>query len=316
MCDAVFAQWDTAHAPLPDDKPQRQSSRQHLWIGLFIPGLVLQALGTVLQPPVLPILLTGVLLSGIGLALYAMSKGQDWTWCGWSFLGFVGQVPALLYLAYSEKPACYLSKEEIAGQTWKSAIRESRVFLLGLLAAAAWLAYAGYDNGVANYYIGMFTIIAAPISFFLFLGSFSKLRSVQLKRAALLVACVIPVAISAWSISEQERQLGNLSAPLVAALERYKAANNGYPENLEALVPKYLPSLPECTKGSETPVMMYRKSNPEDGYWLVCKRKCLSFYSYKSKWKEWNAEGLMGSYRVRGEFPQLREKPESGTCAR
>jgi hypothetical protein len=79
-------------------------------------------------------------------------------------------------------------------------------------------------------------------------------------------------------------------APVIEALEKYKTANNRYPEKdkLEALTPTYLDTLPSCP-GSNKPGATYYFVTHSGGSMLGC-RFYLSPYLYSSDTKKWKNE--------------------------
>ena len=67
---------------------------------------------------------------------------------------------------------------------------------------------------------------------------------------AVLCGLIGPVmamgAYDSWRIGPVEARVWRDFAPVVTALERFASEKGGYPETLEALVPRYLPALPNC----------------------------------------------------------------------
>lgn len=67
-----------------------------------------------------------------------------------------------------------------------------------------------------------------------------------------LLVCGSCLLLEAMDKRDRKRLAETLAAgdPIIAALERFRADNNEYPETLDALVPRYLKEIPKPTWGT------------------------------------------------------------------
>src|SRR5687767_13731363 len=88
-----------------------------------------------------------------------------------------------------------------------------------------------------------------------------------------ICACVAMVMYfvlsSRWTNRKVAEDTKALAPPVIAALDRYNAANKDYPRTLYELVPQYLPALPLCKLGDDRPKLAYRREG-NTGYELAC----------------------------------------------
>jgi hypothetical protein len=104
--------------------------------------------------------------------------------------------------------------------------------------------------------------------------------------AGVLLALVLGFAIyQAKQQEAEERAIERNAAPLVAALERYKAEKGAYPKDLSPLVPAYIATVPECP-GMSRP-MPYRFEEAEKGYEIYCPTGWLLKRGYRSAVSKW-----------------------------
>ena len=76
--------------------------------------------------------------------------------------------------------------------------------------------------------------------------------------------------------------------PVIAALDRFKAAKKGYPTALDQLVPDYLPAVPGCKAGESQPRIAYWLEPASGRYELACPASMLKRHRYSSETGEWD----------------------------
>ena len=82
-------------------------------------------------------------------------------------------------------------------------------------------------------------------------------------------------------------ELEDTAAPLIKALARYKVERGNYPEKIEALVPKYIVSIPICPgKNMQIPYFKEKKINE---YELICYGFFTHKLRYRSRTGEWDS---------------------------
>jgi hypothetical protein len=94
----------------------------------------------------------------------------------------------------------------------------------------------------------------------------------------LTTACPAPCDVEGKEVG----QLQTEGAPIVRALESYKAERGGYPENLAALVPQYLSNIPEKLGNRR---FFYNRHSAND-YTLRVASRNGGFYSGACTFKE------------------------------
>lgn len=79
-----------------------------------------------------------------------------------------------------------------------------------------------------------------------------------------------------------------ISAPVIEALEKYKADHRSYPENLADLAPDYLPSIP-----TKTDELEFSYSSTGDGYRFSFHYRGpgMNTCTYASEAKDWQCSG-------------------------
>ncbi|MBV6394300.1 MAG: hypothetical protein KPEEDBHJ_03554 [Anaerolineales bacterium] len=78
------------------------------------------------------------------------------------------------------------------------------------------------------------------------------------------------------------------SAPVIAALEAYKADHGSYPEKLDQLVPDYLPSVPVKTDELD---FSYSSDGATYSFSFHYIGPGMNTCAYSSEGKEWNCSG-------------------------
>ncbi|MCE9673494.1 hypothetical protein LY474_37375 [Myxococcus stipitatus] len=106
--------------------------------------------------------------------------------------------------------------------------------------------------------------------------------------AGIALTCVGMVRGMNWRFDRVEREF----APLIAALEAYRAEKGTYPESLEALVPDRLEKLPACdlAEGRSEPGRPVERGYQlmaSDRFSITCYTVVFWKYSYNSQQKEW-----------------------------
>ena len=89
----------------------------------------------------------------------------------------------------------------------------------------------------------------------------------------LIIAIIGSVVVSMEKEGERTRQhMETVTVPLIEALDRYREANESYPESLDELVPMYLPNAPSCSPKSADPSFGFGYSVDKDSgeYDLFC----------------------------------------------
>ena len=106
---------------------------------------------------------------------------------------------------------------------------------------------------------------------------------------ACLAAIMYFVLSAKWTNRKVAEDTKALAPPVIAALDRYKAANKDYPRTLDELVPQYLPALPLCKLGDDRPKLAYRREGAA-GYELACPASMLMMwrYRYRSETGDWS----------------------------
>lgn len=81
-------------------------------------------------------------------------------------------------------------------------------------------------------------------------------------------------------------ELESTAAPLIKALDQYKVEYGYYPENIKALTPTQIVSIPLCP-GSNTAIT-YFKENEIDVYELICYGFFTQKLRYRSRISKWD----------------------------
>ena len=107
------------------------------------------------------------------------------------------------------------------------------------------------------------------------------------RRLKVVVACAVLIVLYlAWRavpyvFADENRGPGER---IVAAFEKYKAANGRYPERLDALVPAFLPQIP-------TPVIdtnfVYAASEDGSAAWFAYQNPRETLTEYDSRTRQW-----------------------------
>ena len=118
--------------------------------------------------------------------------------------------------------------------------------------AADWLAVSSHGNsGFLN--ISLFFVFVALAAFLTFIISLVGLAFVSIRRFSALLALCSAAYLVALFVSnhvgerirmEAFHQLAELSQPLVGAIRAFEQKNGHPPESLRALVPEFIPSVP------------------------------------------------------------------------
>lgn len=109
-----------------------------------------------------------------------------------------------------------------------------------------------------------------------------------------VVSCVLVAVIIGFAIvsGSTNRKLGReavaAASPVVAALDRFKAAKKEYPRTLDQLVPEYLPAGPGCKAGAAQPRMAYSLDASSGQYELACPGSSLLRHRYRSATGQWD----------------------------
>lgn len=106
---------------------------------------------------------------------------------------------------------------------------------------------------------------------------------------ALIVAIGGGVLVD-WHLKGERARLHmeNAAVPLIDALDRYRTANQSYPDTLAKLVPTYLPELPACNPQSANPGMAYNVDKVSGEYVLNCGIGMFAKRQYSSKTRRWS----------------------------
>jgi hypothetical protein len=105
---------------------------------------------------------------------------------------------------------------------------------------------------------------------------------------ALIVAIGGGVLVDMQLKGEKARvHMETAAVPLIEALERYRNANNAYPDTLARLVPTLLPELPACNPQSANPGMAYNVDKVSGEYYLNCGIGMFAKRQYSSKTRKW-----------------------------
>ena len=110
----------------------------------------------------------------------------------------------------------------------------------------------------------------------------------QIKWAVAAVIVLGAIGVAAYKAQEQEagwRAMEQDAAPVLAALERYKAEKGGYPRELAALVPAYVADLPRCAELQRT--MPYLLEEETKGFEIYCPTGWLMKRGYRSAVGAW-----------------------------
>ena len=107
-----------------------------------------------------------------------------------------------------------------------------------------------------------------------------------------LIVLVI-VLIGGWVVASmlgkedaKSRIVEEQAAPLIAALERYKSEQGGYPRELSSLTPRYVSELPKCSVSDNGP-MPYFVDDATKTFQIICPVGMFSkrrFISASGKW--------------------------------
>jgi hypothetical protein len=90
---------------------------------------------------------------------------------------------------------------------------------------------------------------------------------------------------------KKRRHMETVSIPLIEALDRYRADNKSYPDDLGKLVPTYMRELPVCNPLSSKPGMAYTVDKDSGEYYLNCGLGMFAKRQYSSQtkgWKTWD----------------------------
>jgi hypothetical protein len=115
------------------------------------------------------------------------------------------------------------------------------------------------------------------------------------QRRLVAVACGgVLLAGAPLSCSVQSRLLEQAVAPMLDALERYRADRGAYPKQLEELIPAYLTHLPECQGGPgafDKPQYLLMDAKAGDagppGFVVTCYTYVFNKHSYHSTSRQW-----------------------------
>ena len=101
------------------------------------------------------------------------------------------------------------------------------------------------------------------------------------------------VLIGGWVVASmlgkedaKSRIVEEQAAPLIAALERYKSEQGGYPHELSLLAPRYISELPKCSVSDNRP-MPYFADGATKTFQIICPVGMFSkrrFLSASGKW--------------------------------
>ena len=87
--------------------------------------------------------------------------------------------------------------------------------------------------------------------------------------------------------AKAQLHMETVAVPLIEALDRYRNANQSYPDALSRLVPTYLPELPACNPQSANPRIAYNVDKVSGEYTLNCGIGMFAKRQYSSKTRNW-----------------------------
>ncbi|MFZ5828460.1 MAG: hypothetical protein ACOY3P_00140 [Planctomycetota bacterium] len=125
--------------------------------------------------------------------------------------------------------------------------------------------------GLSGVALLILTLLASLVG--CFCSKFKPVRNVfAVLFLAVLFECVVAMRVSIWQ-SRISEDRGNA---IVQALERFNKDRDGYPENLEYLVPDYLPCVPGTAIGLSQRSFFYRAEGYGDYHLCFTERLGMS----------------------------------------
>lgn len=104
---------------------------------------------------------------------------------------------------------------------------------------------------------------------------------------AVYFVAMIAFAMAAISISPPLKGMKTAAAPVVVALDKYRADHGFYPDSLDGLVPGFFSELPGCKPDDPSSRLHYYRDKDSGEYELICPYFMFQWHQYKSKTKEW-----------------------------
>jgi hypothetical protein len=115
----------------------------------------------------------------------------------------------------------------------------------------------------------------------------------ETSRQANAGAAVLLIAGAFAGCTRQRMKLEAEFQPVISALEAYRSERKEYPPDLQALVPKYLPALPNCSRAGmiENPFYVPRDYHGGPGFYLECSWGGQGHHYYSSDSGAWDERG-------------------------
>lgn len=310
-CGIIFSKWKGHFPPKPrisdsegspskekplekeETPPESRSYYSYAGLAITLIGLGLQIYGVHdAEARAGADAIAGFLVSAIGLALYADSKGHS-TIVGFflGFIMFIGPVLGLLYFRGKTKSKAVLTAIKPGESISLRSYLYFRRFRLGMWflvgSYLAYLSYQSFSAFIIIFYAGFVAFISLVITVFRGIGNQIK-PSDKSKvaiydnffRAMLCVALMALMALGYRSLNEDMDQRTSMA---ITAIERYQVDRGKYPESLSQLVPLYLSEVPRCTRKQRL-----HYNNKENGsFGITCRTYGFMNHSYDSETKQW-----------------------------
>jgi hypothetical protein len=198
----------------------------------------------------------------------------------WLVMQWLGRSAQIAVATFSPEPLVTTSSPS-SWRLWVWDLRSAWVLLILMSIVPSYL----FSSGLLPFALLAFTVLlVAPATA---LGSlFGKgLKPRDLRQLAIMV--LVPL-LSVMYVFKSDDQITTNAAPIVAAIELFRAENGQYPDTLAALAPKHLARIPELNYLLVQPQVTYRMTDGKPYLAISAAAGAFAHFEYDFAAKVWN----------------------------